>query len=930
MCGFSRRISQSGKSRHLFRVSGWLRYTYLKRQENSGLNANSFEYTGGGVMSNLKKMLLGGVILVIVAILVLANQYVDLIWFQTMGASSVFWVPLVTGPLTKLIVGLLIAAFFMFNLWLALKTNPPMHTINDRFPGLSKEVLWFPGLLSAAVLAFFLTAGSNLDWTVVQQFLHPVSTGTLDPIFRRDIGFYLFTFPFLQNLYHTVLATTFLGLIGIAAVYVATKVIWRYNSFWEIKQPAKIHLLVLTTLFLATKIWGYQLNRYNLLFHESERLTGINYTAAHANLMVYQILTWVVVVVIAVLWLNLKRDNLKLLLGSIGVWVILSFALSGLYPNIFQYLVVKPNEKELEIPYLQKHIEFTRQAYQLDRIKNHNYHPQNNRAAKLQKDNPVLADLRLWDYRPLQSSYNQLQSIRPYYRFGDIDIDRYPTASAGQRQIMLSARELIAAELPTQAQASWINLHLTYTHGYGYAANQVSDFSGQGQPVFISKNLPPQTAPGFPALQVKHPEIYYGEQTNHYIIVKTRTPEFDYPKGDNNTSTVYRANNGIKISSPGMKLLMALKYKEANFFLSSQMTAASRVLMYRNIRERSQKLAPFLAFDRDPYLVVAKGKLYWIIDAYTTSAFYPYSRYHSRKMNYIRNSVKAVIDAYDGTVRFYITDLRDPVIRVWQRVFPRIFAPLASLDPEIRSHFRYPEDLMTIQSELLAQYHMTNPKTFFAQEDNWDIPVHNEREKFTPYYVTLKLPGADRSEFVTMQPFVPRNKQNLSSWLIARCDAPRYGELTLYTLPKDQNIYGPAQIDSRINQDQTISQLITLWNQNQSRVLWGDLLIIPIEDSILYLKPLFIESEQTKQAELKKVVMVYQNQVALGNTVSEALDRLDNNLPELTVLPEPAVKVKQNLPQPIPAPNRRTEIIQRLKQLSKELQQLSEELQSLK
>jgi uncharacterized membrane protein (UPF0182 family) len=886
-------------------------------------------------MSNLKKSLVGGIILLMIAFLILAGQYLDLIWFQTMKAADVFWVTLITGPLAKLIIGLLITAFFMSNFLFSLKTSPRVQAVTDYSPSFTRETLLLPGLLISAFLAFLLTAGSNLDWTIIQQFLHPVQTGRFDPVFHRDLGFYLFTFPFFKNLYHTILATTFLSLAGVTTVYVLTKAIWRYDTAWEIKQSAKIHLTVLTTLFLATKIWGYHLNRYDLLFQESTRLTGVTYTTAHANLTVLQILIWVVVAVIGIVWVNLARKNNKLLIGSLGVWLILALALGVFYPGIFQYLVVKPNEQELEIPYLQKHIQFTRQAYQLDQIKISNYEPNENQTAKLQVTNPVLADLRLWDYRPLQASYNQLQAIRPYYRFGEIDIDRYPSSTTGQRQVMLAARELIVEGLPAQAQTSWINLHLTYTHGYGFAANQVSDFSNQGQPIFISRDLPSKTDPQFPTLKTRHPEIYYGEQTNHYIIVKTRTPEFNYPKGNINTATVYRADNGIRINSMGMKLLLALKYKELNFVLSSQLTPASRLLMYRNIRERSQKLAPFLSFDHDPYLVVANGKLYWILDAYTTSSSYPYARYHSQGFNYIRNSVKTVIDAYDGTVRFYVTDPGDPVIQVWQKVFPHLFTPLRDLAPDISSHFRYPEDLMSVQRDLLIQYHMTNPKTFFTQEDNWDIPVHNDNERFDPYYVTLKLPGAANSEFVIMQPFVPRNKQNLSSWLIARCDKAHYGELTLYTLPKDQNIYGPAQIDSRINQDQTISQLITLWNQNQSRVLWGSLLIIPVENNILYLKPLFLESEQTKQAELKKVVIVYQNQVVLGNTVNEALEQLnsgsssDNDSSDMTdaITKSEPDKIKEDIPQP--NLSRKTEILKRIEQISKELQQLSQELNSI-
>jgi uncharacterized membrane protein (UPF0182 family) len=845
-----------------------------------------------------------------------------------MGAAAVFWIPLFTGPLTKLTLGLAIALFLLANVYIALKSRHRFQVDASSGPEISANLLWIGSILGSLALAFLLTAGSAMDWTVIQQFLHPVKTGISDPVFGKDLGFYLFTFPLLQNINSILIATTFLGAIGITALYVLTKAVWRQGASWEVRLPAKIHITVLITLFLAAKIWGYTLNRYGLLFQDSTRMTGINYTAAHSNLLVLQILIWVVAAITVLLWINLFRKNNLLLLGSLGVWLVLSFGLGVFYPGIIQSFVVKPNEYELEAPYLQRHIQFTRQAYNLDQVKIKNYSPAEDQADKLKADNPVLADLRLWDYRPLQSSYNQLQSIRPYYHFMDIDIDRYPS-KIGQRQIMLSARELIASELPDEAKSSWINLHLTYTHGYGFAANQVNQFSTQGQPVFISRDLPPKTDPDFAALKINRPEIYYGEQTDNYVVVKTRTPEFDYPKGEGNTSTTYRTNNGIKLDSFLIKLLMTLKYRESNFILSSQLTPDSRVLMNRNILQRVRKLAPFLTFDRDPYLVVAAGKLYWMIDAYTTSAYYPYSRYHSRGFNYIRNSVKTIIDAYDGTVSFYAVDPRDPVIKVWQKVFPGMFKPLNTLSPEFIRHFRYPEDMMGIQRDLITQYHMTNPKTFYTQEDNWDIPAHNSNERFEPYYVTLVLPGQKKSEFAMMQPFSPRNKQNLSSWLIARCDPGHYGELLLYTLPKDQNIYGPAQIDSRINQNQTISQLITLWNQNQSRVLWGDLLIIPVENSILYLKPLFIESEQSQQAELKKIVMVYQNQVVIGDTVGEALNRLSLEAPATPAGNAAVAAPAPPLPGKQPATDRKTEILRRIDAISRELQRLSKELNTM-
>ena len=544
----------------------------------------------------------------------------------------------------------------------------------------------------------------------------------------------------------------------------------------------------------------------------------------------------------------------------------------------------------------------------------------------LNTDHPSLADLRLWDYGPLLNSYNQLQSIRPYYQFNDIDIDRYPSAD-GQRQVMISARELLSDRLPEQAR-TWINLHLTYTHGYGFAANQVNQFSNEGQPIFISRDLPPKTAAQFPKLKVTTPDIYFGESTNHYVIVNSKNDGVEQVQGDQNMTPSYQGVPGISLKSFFVKTLMALKYQEPNFLLSPQLLPESSILLYRNIKVRVEKLAPFLSFDNDPYLVVSGGKLYWIIDAYTTSSNYPYSRpYTTGGPNYVRNSVKAVVEAYNGTVDFYIVDPADPIIQVWQKVFPGLFKPSNIIDPDLKSHFRYPEDLLTVQREMLLQYHMTNPRTFYEKEDYWNIPEEKQGKLFEPYYVTLKLPEEDQTEFVMVQPFTPRNKQNLTAWLVARCDQPNYGELILYTLPKDQNIYGPEQIDSRINQDETISQLVTLWNQQQSNVIWGNLLIIPLDGKILYLKPLFMESERGRQAELKKIVMVYQNQVLIGDTVGETLSGISANLtatrPQRTELPKPQKK------------DRKTKIIDELlninqeeERLNKKKLQLLEELQN--
>jgi uncharacterized membrane protein (UPF0182 family) len=884
-------------------------------------------------MERYFKIASGVLVALVVLLWSISGKYVDWLWFKSVGETSVFWVTLLTGPLTKILVGVLIFAFLVLNFWLALRafnrTQVQVVDETNLWPEIPKSAVILPGLGIAAVLSFVLASGLSLDWTVIQQFLNQTRVGVADPVFHKDLGYYLFAFPFFQRLNNLVISVVFLGLAGTALVYLIARAAWKEGRGWELWFPAKVHLTVLTILFLLGKIWGYALGKFNLLYQESAQMTGINYTAYHAKLFGFQVLTVFLAVLIAVLIFSLFRKGTKILVGGLAAWLALSFILFGLYPGFLQSFKVAPNEFVLEAPFLKNHIDFTRKAYGLDRIATRTYIPVDTRtsARQLNQNDPALADLRLWDYRPLKSSYNQLQRIRPYYIFNDIDIDRYQSVTGGQDQMMISARELNTSALAGQAQ-NWINMHMTYTHGYGVAANQVNEFTAQGQPIFKAYDLPTKVDPNFPGLKVDQPRIYFGESTNDYVIVNTRNAEFDYPKGEGNASFSYDGKKGIPLKSLFNKLLMTSVFGNTNFLLSDLLTDQSSILLYRNINTRVKKLAPFLMFDNDPYLVVSGGKLYWIIDAYTASAYYPYAKAHEEGLNYLRNSVKAVINAYDGSVGFYVIDDRDPLIKVWQKVFPRLFKPVASLDPDLVRHFRYPTYLMTIQRDMLTQYHMTDPKTFYEKEDYWEIPVHNQDEPFEPYYVTVNLPDVkENGEFVIMQPFSPRGSRNLVSWLIARCDQPNYGQLIQYVLPKDQNIYGPAQIDSRINQDQTISQLVTLWNQQQSRVTWGNLLMIPVEGSILYVKPLFMESERSQQAELKKVVMVYQNQVVMGDTLADAISRLTlGTPPPSSTVPSGAPTTPPSAQNPSAPTNRKAEILKRLNDLVNEQQRLLQEL----
>ncbi|MCL6589082.1 MAG: UPF0182 family protein [Firmicutes bacterium] len=870
-------------------------------------------------MKKISRLLLILLAVVVLGIWSVSGKYLDWLWFKSLGPATVFWVSLLTGPVVKLVVGIIVFVFLAINFLIAIRAFDRIRSVDSSYANFSSAQIRAMGWLASAGLAFIIALTLSLDWTVIQQFLHPVKTGTPDPVFNLDLGYYLFTFPFYQQLNSLMLSITFLGLAGTGVIYFMAKAFYRHGRSWELWPQAKAHLSILAILFLGVKIWGYGLGKYGLLFQESARLTGINYTAEHARMFGLSALSVILIAVIAAILIGLFRRGSKILIGGLILWMAASVILMGIYPAALQAVKVTPNEYEMEKPYLEKHIQWTRQAYGLDKIKSQNFIPRDDKSVLLNPKDPALTDLRLWDYRPLIPSYNQLQAIGPYYEFNDVDIDRYPSAT-GQRQVMLGARELKISKLPEQAHG-WINLNLTYTHGYGIAANQVTQYSSQGQPVFIAKNMPPEAAPEFPALTVTQPEIYFGEATDHYVVVNTRTREYNPLDGQDGAGE-YRGPKGVPVT-PFTKILMAFKYQEYNFLLSSQLTKDSSILLNRNIMRRVQKLAPFLFFDEDPYLVVSGGEIYWIIDAYTYSAYYPYAKRYEGGINYLRNSVKAVVNAYSGEVNFYIADYSDPILAVWRKVFPHLFKAVAPAD--LVRHFRYPEYLMTVQRDLLLQYHMTDPKDFYEREDAWDVPTENQdgqEQIFHPYYVTMKLPGEKNAEFVMMQPFSPRSKQNLTSWLIARCDQPNYGELLLYNLPRDRNIYGPSQIDSRINQDQTISQLVTLWNQQQSQVRWGNLLIVPLEGAILYVKPLFLESGRGRQAELKRVVVVYQDQVLIGETVAGALENFATNLPtRISSLP-----VDRDEEERL---KRKEELIKRWEESIKEQQRLLKEFMKL-
>jgi uncharacterized membrane protein (UPF0182 family) len=633
-------------------------------------------------------------------------------------------------------------------------------------------------------------------------------------------------------------------------------------------------------LLLAVKAVSYWLDRFHLLYGDNGVVVGAGYTDVHLQLPVLWFLVLVAAAGALACFKNLRRRSWRLPAAAVATLVASSLLLSGFVPALFQRIYVKPNELLLETPYLQSSIALTRQAYNLHQITVTPFAVEQSLTARaIEANRATIDNIRLWDWQPLMDTYRQMQEIRTYYRFNDVDIDRYWLDGAYQA-VMLSARELQGALLPANAQ-TWVNRHVLFTHGNGVVMSPVTRKTGEGLPIFYSQNIPP-VATGGPA--VTQPRIYFGEETNDYVIVKGSTPEFDYPNGADNVYAAYEGSGGVPIGSLARRILFAWYFEDLNLVISSYIAGESRIMFRRAIQERARTIAPFLRLDRDPYMAIADGRLYWIQDAYTTSANFPYAQLTTdRGISYIRNAVKIVIDAYNGTVDLYLADTADPIAATYRRIFPDLFKPLAQMPAELRKHIRYPEDLFRIQAQIYRTYHMESPAVFYNREDLWQFPRSaaegGQVASMIPYYLVMRLPGEPQAQFFLMLPMVPSNRQNMIAWLAARCDTPDYGKLIVYEFPKDKLVYGPFQIEARINQNTEISQQLSLWNQMGSRVIRGHLIVIPIENSILYVSPLFLRAESGQLPELKRVIAAYGDRVVMEETLGDALAALFRETP---------------------------------------------------
>lgn len=760
-------------------------------------------------------------------------------WFRDLGYESVLWTQWQARAL------LFLAGWAIASLFLGLHA-----LLAARAAGRSPR-LWL-GLALAA--GFFFGLALQGQWETVLLALNAESFGVADPIFGLDVSWYVFQWPlwvFLQEIAQW-------GLIPLAALFPLLLPVprgWRWA-----------HLSVLAALFFLLMAAGYRFDAYRLLYVERPIAFGAGYAEIHARLPVLNLLTVLMVFLTVALLLNLRLRRPALLAAGFGGWLALAFLGLEVYPGLIQSLVVRPNELARESPYIAHSIAFTRRAYGLDRFEERTFAPREAPTPEeIQASAEILDGIRLWDYRPLLQTLQQIQSIRPYYVFVDVDVDRYRIDGV-HRQVMLSVRELNLGALPPPAR-TWVNRHLVFTHGYGAVVVPVRSFTPEGLPEFLLKDIPPTGA-----LPLTRPQIYFGEQTLDFALVNTAVPEFDYPRGEENVTTVYQGRTGIRLGGLLRRALFALYFRDPNVLLSGALTPESRILFWRDIRTRLQSLAPFLRFDSDPYAVILDGRIVWVADAYTWTDRYPYSQPHEG-LNYIRNSVKAVVDAYDGTVTFYVME-DEPLIRAWRRVFPALWRDFTEMPEGLRAHLRYPEGLFRIQAEILRTYHVQDPRTFYNKEDVWAIPLEvfaDQTQEMEPYYVRTRLDPDGPVEFVLILPFTPSGRQNMIAWMAARSDPPGYGEVVLYRLTKDRLIFGPQQIEARVDQEPTISAQLTLWSQRGSQVIRGNLLVIPIGEAFLYVEPLYLLAEQGQIPELKQVIVATEQRVAMAPTLEQAL-----------------------------------------------------------
>ena len=827
----------------------------------------------------------------------------EALWFETLGYGHRFW--------TIYFSNLGFAVGFALISWIIIYLLILFIPRNRKFTR----------LITQALALFIGAVWGYTNWDIILKFWDRITTNLHDPVFGLNTGFYLFTLPFLDNIYSILFS---LSLVALIASFLSLYL--KYDPNGIIIQPPqfghpdtkRLHnsLFLDSGFFIIVLAFGKFLDRYHLMYSSKGVVSGPGWTDVNVLLPSYNIIVFIMILLAIALLIPALRNKLQkifykfkinqsfselYLIGSTGGLIILIWFLGlSVIPGIFESLMVQPNEITYEKPYISNNIKFTRYGFGLNKIEEKEFPMTGNFTQQTVNNNQNLfANVRLWDWRALDAVYRQFQEIRLYYQFSDVDVDRY-IIDKKYRQVMVSGREMNINNLPPKSQ-TFVNKRFQYTHGYGITMATVNEFTQQGLPHLLIKDIPPVSE--YPSLDVNQPQIYYGELTHTPVVVNSKEKEFDYPSGDDNVYMRYTGKGGVQISNIWRKFLFGWKFDGTKFLFSDYPTDSSRIMFHRQIRDRVKQLAPFLHFDDDPYIVLSKGKLYWIIDAFTTSDYFPYSEPFSstenidykqgnqnRRManqikrylngiNYIRNSVKVVINAFDGSVNFYVVDKNDPLIKVWKKIFPHLLKPKEDMPKDLLAHIRYPIDYLLVQGLVYEKYHMTDPTVFYNQEDLWvraTEKYYNHVQPVEPYYIMWQLPGSDKPQFVLILPFTPKNRQVMIGWIAGMCDGNNYGRFLAYQFPKDKTVLGPQQVETKIDQDSYLSGQLTLWDQRGSNVIRGNVLAIPVNKTLFYVEPIYLQAETAAYPELRLVVVMHGDDMSYAKSFDQALAKLFN------------------------------------------------------
>ena len=814
-----------------------------------------------------------------------AVVYTDWLWFQELGYEQVFLRSITARSIVTAATIALVFGILAVNLLLAFRSLHPRQFVIATAVG-PQSVTVEPttirplALLAAAAIALLGGLVSGSRWEQWLYFVYATPFGIVDPILGRDVGFYVFRLPALEMLQSVLLLTLLLATVATAVAYgFGGEVAFDPTRGLHATKRAVRHLGVLAALLLLVLAFGAWLQIPQLLTKTSGVMTGAAYVDVHASMPALRIqMVAAIAGALFAVWQAFTRHRIWPVAGAVALYLVVIVG-GSVYAAVIQRFVVAPNEQVRETPFIVHNIHATRAAFGLDQVEERQLSGEARLTrADLERNAATIENVPLWNERPLLDTFSQIQEIRTYYDFPAVDTDRY-TINGQYRQIMLSARELNSSSLPSR---TWINERLTFTHGYGLTAGPVNEVTPEGLPVLFIRDLPPVSTAD---LKVTQPAIYFGELANDHVFVNTGTEEFDYPRGDDNVFTTYAGDGGVWLSNVFRRLMFAIRFRSTDVFFSPNLTQESRVMMYRRVADRVHRIAPFLKYDPDPYLTITDERLVWMQDAYLTSTRYPYST-SAGGVNYIRNAVKVTIDAYHGRTIFHLVDPSDPVAVTIGKMFPTLFQPLSTMPGDLSKRLRYPQQIFALQAGMFATFHMLNPAVFYNREDQWEIPafeVGGQPTPMQPYYTIMKLAGESGAEYIQMLPFTPRQKDNLAAWMAARSDGANYGRLVVFQFPKQTVIFGPRQIAARISQDQVIAPQITLWNQQGSEVIQGTLLVIPIEESLIYIRPLYLRAAGGFIPELKRIIVAYQNSIVMEETLERALERLfprgDGQLP---------------------------------------------------